>query len=126
MPWACWSGDMPVRNIKLTLEYDGTHFNGWQIQDFNQRTVQGEIEKVLFRIFRKKCKLIGSGRTDSGVHAKAQVANFKIKSAMTPLKILKAANAWLPPDISVTLVEEAPLKFHAQYSAKSKTYRTRF
>ena len=112
-----------TRNIKLTLEYDGTHFNGWQIQDPKQRTVQGEIEKVLFRIFKKKCKLIGSGRTDSGVHAQGQVANFKIKSAMTPLKILKAANAWLPPDISVTLVEEAPLKFHAQYSAKGKTYR---
>ena len=112
-----------TRNIKLTLEYDGTHFNGWQIQDSNQRTVQGEIEKVLPRIFKKKCKLTGSGRTDSGVHAKAQAANFKIKSAMTPLKILKAMNAWLPPDIAVTLVEEAPLKFHAQYSAKSKTYR---
>ncbi len=115
---------MPIiRNIKLTLEYDGTNFNGWQIQDPKKRTVQGEIEKVLSQIFKKKCRLIGSGRTDSGVHAKAQVANFKTNSTMTPGQILKALNAWLPEDIAITNAEEVSLNFHAQYSAKSKTYR---
>ncbi len=112
-----------TRNIKLTLEYDGTHFNGWQVQDKSKRTVQVEIEKVLSKIFKKKYRITGSGRTDSGVHAKAQVANFKTTSTMTPLQILKALNAWLPEDISVTHAEIVPLSFHAQYSVKSKTYR---
>ena len=64
------------RNIKLTIEYDGTNFQGWQIQPKGQRTVQGEIEGALQKIFKKKIKLIGSGRTDSGVHALGQVGNF--------------------------------------------------
>ena len=113
----------PPRNIKLTLEYDGTHFNGWQVQDKAKRTVQGEIEKVLSKIFKKKCRIIGSGRTDSGVHAKAQAANLKTTSTMTPVQILKALNARLPEDISITHAEGVPLNFHAQYSVKSKTYR---
>jgi len=115
---------MPTtRNIKLTLEYDGTHFNGWQVQDKSKRTVQGEIEKVLSKIFKKKCRIMGSGRTDSSVHAKAQVVNFKTTSTMTPVQILKALNAWLPEDVSITHAQEVPLNFHAQYSVKSKIYR---
>ena len=76
-----------MRNIKLTIEYDGTHFSGWQTQTARhkkiisktQRTVQNEIEKALKKIFKQKLKLIGSGRTDSGVHALGQVANFRLK-----------------------------------------------
>ena len=112
-----------MRNIKLTIEYDGTDFNGWQTQDSNKRTVQREIEKVLSKIFKSKSSLFGSGRTDSGVHAKGQVANFKTNSKMTTQQILKALNAWLPSDISISRVEEVPLSFHSQYRAKNKTYR---
>ena len=112
-----------MHNIKLTLEYDGTHFSGWQVQDKNKRTVQGELNAALSRIFQERCTAIGSGRTDSGVHAKAQVANFKTSSSMTPGQILKALNASLPEDVAVSKAEEVPQNFHAQYSAKSKTYR---
>lgn len=112
-----------MRNIKLTLEYDGTHFNGWQIQPSHKRTIQGEIEKALKAIFKKKIRLTGSGRTDSGVHALGQVANFKTTSSLSTAEILKALNANLPEDIVVLKAEEVTLKFHAQYSVKRKTYR---
>ena len=120
-----------MRNIKLTIEYDGTNFNGWQTQTVRdmpipsktQRTIQGEIEKVLKKIFKQKLKLIGSGRTDSGVHAAAQVANFKTQSSMPENEMQNAINANLPDDIAIIRVEEAPSDFHAQYSVKSKTYR---
>lgn len=112
-----------TRNIKLTLEYDGTDFNGWQMQDKSKRTVQGEIEKALSKILKKKTAVTGSGRTDSGVHAKAQTANFKTTSKMTPFQVIKALNALLPKDVSVVAVQEVPLNFHARYSVKSKIYR---
>ena len=112
-----------MRNIKLTIEYDGTHFNGWQIQDKHKRTVQGEIEKACAKVFHRRIRLIGSGRTDSGVHAVGQVANFKVDTRLTPFEILRAINASLPEDIVIVDVEDAREKFHAQYSAKSKIYR---
>lgn len=112
-----------MRNIKLTLEYDGTDFNGWQRQDRSKRTVQGEIEKALSQILKKKISITASGRTDSGVHAKGQTANFKTTSTMTPVQILKALNALLPEDLAVIAAEEVPLNFHARYSVKSKIYR---
>lgn len=112
-----------MRNIKITIEYDGTDFCGWQIQEKGKRTVQGELETVLSKIFKSKTKIFGSGRTDSGVHALGQVANFKTKSAMTPSQIVKALNAWLPEDIAVHQAEEVDENFHAQFSAKSKIYR---
>lgn len=123
-----------AKNIKLTIEYDGTNFHGWQTQaarDSSQkqakchthRTVQGEIEKVLRIIFKKNLKLIGSGRTDSGVHALGQVAHFKIHTSMPIAEMQNALNANLPDDIAIIKTEEVPLNFHAQYSVKSKTYR---
>ena len=123
-----------MRNIKLTIEYDGTSFNGWQTQSARrdlkrrsgqgrQRTVQAQIEKALREIFKKNIKLTGSGRTDSGVHALGQVANFKTCSALTAEKICAALNAHLPEDIAIIKAEEAAPNFHAQYSVKSKTYR---
>ena len=112
-----------VRNIKLTIEYDGTEFNGWQIQDKKRRTVQGETEKVLCKIFKEEIRLYGSGRTDSGVHAYGQVANFKTESQLDCGQILKALNFWLPEDIVIRKAEEVPLNFHAQFSAKNKIYR---
>ncbi|VAX35159.1 tRNA pseudouridine(38-40) synthase [hydrothermal vent metagenome] len=112
-----------LRNIKLTIEYDGTSFNGWQIQPCNKRTVQGEIEKAIAKIFKKQIRLIGSGRTDSGVHALEQVANFKVSTAMSCQEIQKALNANIAKDVVILNVEEVPSNFHAQYSIKSKTYR---
>jgi tRNA pseudouridine38-40 synthase len=110
-------------NLKLTLEYDGTHFNGWQIQPKGQRTVQGEIKKALQTIFKKDLTVIGSGRTDSGVHALGQVANVKIPKAMPVEELHRALNALLPSDIAVIDVKKVSDTFHAQYSAKQKTYR---
>ncbi len=112
-----------LRNIKLTIEYDGTDFNGWQVQAKGRRTVAGEIEKAIKKIFHKNIRLIGSGRTDSGVHALGQVANFRSDSPMPVERIERALNANLPEDIAVWKVEEVPADFHAQYSVRSKTYR---
>ena len=116
-----------MRNIKITIEYDGTLFNGWQIQNREDRTVQGEIEKALQKIFRRSgsgpIRVFGSGRTDSGAHAKGQVANFKIESLMPATEITNALNGNLPEDIVILKSEEVNLDFNAQFSAKRKTYR---
>ena len=112
-----------MRNIKLTLEYDGTGFEGWQFQPGKHRSVQGEIERAFLKIFTKKVRLIASGRTDSGVHAYGQVANCKIKSKLPAAEIQKALNGNLPRDIVVLDVTDAPAAFHAQYSVRSKIYR---
>lgn len=123
-----------TRTIKLTIEYDGTQFNGWQIQTprtpdpslrtpSESRTVQGELEKALQKIFKQNILLTGSGRTDSGVHALGQVAHFKTRSTMPEEEMRNALNANLPEDISVREAVEAASGFHAQYSVKSKTYR---
>lgn len=110
--------------FKLTLEYDGTKFNGWQIQAQKNRTIQGELEKALKRVFKKKARIFGSGRTDSGVHALGQVGHFKINSGLSAEIILKALNTILPKDIVVISVnKEVSDNFHSQYSAKTKTYR---
>lgn len=113
-----------MRNFKLTIEYDGTDFHGWQSQTNAPRTIQGEMEKVLSRIFRKpRVVLVGSGRTDRGVHARGQVAHFLSETDMPADEIGRALNFNLPPDITIHKVEEVSLRFHAQLSAKSKTYQ---
>ena len=109
-------------NICLTIAYDGTRYGGWQIQK-NSKTVQGELEKALKKILKEKIKVIGASRTDSGVHARAQVANFKTKKNFPPKRLQAALNANLPKDISVTNAKNASLKFHSQFDAKSKLYR---
>ena len=102
-----------MRNIKLTIEYDGTNFEGWQIQKKDQRTVQGQIEEALYKILKKKIRLIGSGRTDSGVHALGQVANFKTQTSKSLVTIKKALNANLPDDVSILEAEEVDDLFHS-------------
>ena len=112
-----------MRNIRLTIEYDGTDYFGWQIQK-RKPTVQGEIKKVLERILEEKIKLIGAARTDSGVHALGQVANFKTRNKkLTTDSFIKALNSLLLPDIVIKEVREVSPNFHARYSAKSKIYR---
>jgi len=111
-----------MRNIKLTIEYDGTAYSGWQVQK-NKKTIQETTELTLKKLFKENIKLAGSGRTDAGVHAIAQAANFKIKHAIPPEKLQKALNSALPKDIIITGAELAGNDFHARFSAKSKVYR---
>lgn len=110
-----------MRNIKLTIEYDGTNYLGWQKQPQGP-TVQEEIKKALERITGEKISLIGSGRTDSGVHALAQVANFTTESKIKSTEFQMGLNSSLPTDITITEAVEVNPDFHAQFSAKSKTY----
>src|SRR3989338_2554412 len=110
-----------MRNIKLTLEYDGTHFLGFQTQK-QDRTIQGELETALKKLFHKKVKVIASGRTDSGVHAEKQIVNFHVGSNLDLAKIQFGLNHYLPKDISVRKIDEVSSSFHSQYSAKRKTY----
>ncbi len=112
-----------MRNIKLNLEYDGTNYAGWQVQNKKYRTIQQALEKALRRILGKKIRVISSGRTDSGVHAFGQVANFKTDSTIEVRKLQRALNAVLPDDIAVTKTEEVGKSFHSRFSAKSKVYR---
>ena len=109
--------------IRLLLSYKGTGFFGWQKQS-RQRTVQGEIEKTLFQLFKKKISLIGSGRTDTGVHALGQTAHFELEKAdLKNIVLKKALNSLFPEDISVLDCWQAPLEFHARFSAKKKNYQ---
>lgn len=111
-----------MRNIRIIIEYDGTNYKGWQRQA-NGITVQEVIENKLSGITGETIKIHGSGRTDSGVHALAQVASFKTENhKMTPDQFAKALNSELPNDIVICGCDEVPGDFHAQYSAKSKTY----
>lgn len=110
-----------MRNIKLTIEYDGTNYLGWQKQPQGP-TVQLEIEKVLKNMTGEDINLSGSGRTDSGVHAFGQVANFQTNSKIKVNEFQMGLNSSLPKDITIINAEETDLDFHAQFSAKSKTY----
>jgi tRNA pseudouridine38-40 synthase len=114
-----------MRNLKITLEYDGTNYCGWQIQRRNRRkvSIQGTVEKTLRKILQEKIHLIASGRTDAGVHARAQVANFKTSSVIPLDKLQYALNGLLPNDISITGIREARSDFHSRFDAKSKAYR---
>lgn len=111
-----------MRNIKMILEYDGTDYHGWQIQD-REPTIQEIIEDRLKSITKETIRTISSGRTDAGVHALGQVINFYTKSSMDNLSFLKAINSLLPRDIAVKEVMDVPLDFHARFSAKSKSYK---
>lgn len=110
-----------MRNIKLTIEYDGTNYLGWQRQPQGP-TIQEEIETALHNITGETIKIQGSGRTDSGVHAIAQIANFITHSSIKPNEFQMGLNSTLPRDITITDAEEMKEDFNAQYSAKSKIY----
>jgi tRNA pseudouridine38-40 synthase len=113
----------PLRNVKLTIEYDGTAYAGWQVQP-NGPSIQGAVQQAIGAITGETgVKLIGSGRTDAGVHAAGQVANFTTGSAIPAGDLVHAINTKLPDDIAVVDAADAPAEFHARYSATSKTYR---
>lgn len=111
-----------MRNLKLTIEYDGTDHCGWQIQS-NGVTVQGLIEKALAKMTGKKVRIIGASRTDAGVHAFGQTANFHTASKISCDGFLKGLNSLLPDDISIRRVEEAAMDFHSKNCALGKHYR---
>jgi len=113
---------MNSRNFKLTIAYDGTNYGGWQLQP-NGVTIQGLLEAALKKITGKRVVLHGSGRTDAGVHARAQVANCSMATRHRPNVLVAALNANLPEDIRVLRVEEVDAKFHARFSAIGKEYR---
>jgi len=110
-----------MRNIKLLIEYDGTHYHGWQIQP-NGITVQEILQKNLAIMTQQRVRLIGSGRTDAGVHALGQVANFHTTASIPAEGFHRGLNSLLPPDIVIRSAEETSLDFNAQLMAKRKTY----
>jgi tRNA pseudouridine38-40 synthase len=120
-----------MRNLRLQIAYDGANYCGWQKQNRRKLlgvsrkykdSIQGTVEKALRKILQQKIKLIGSGRTDAGVHALGQTANFHTRSKIPAAKIALALNALLPPDIRVLSAKDAPLDFHSRFCAKGKTY----
>jgi len=113
-----------MRNIKLLIEYDGTNYQGWQVQPKGP-TIQGILEEKLGLLTGRPVQLFGSGRTDSGVHALGQVAHFKTQSRMDIHTIQRALNSLLPPDIVIQKVEEVDEGFHARKHSKSKIYEYR-
>ncbi len=110
-----------MRNIKLLLEYDGTNYVGWQRQQ-NGKSIQGEIETVLKQILQESISVVGAGRTDAGVHARGQVANFRTETEPDLLEIKSGLNGLLPEDIVVQKIEEVDHEFHARFSAKEREY----
>ena len=112
-----------MNNYKITIQYDGTRYKGWQGQNSTGLTIQGKIEAVLGQMAGHAVEVIGSGRTDAGVHAKGQVANFHIEEHFTEGKILSYLNHYLPDDIAVIAIEQVDERFHSRYAAKKKTYR---
>lgn len=110
-----------MRNIRLLIEYDGTNYQGWQVQPKGP-TVQGVIEEMMSLLTGEVIHLVGSGRTDAGVHAFGQVAHFKIESQMDVASLRRAVNSLLPSDIVIHQAEEVGQDFHARKQSKSKVY----
>lgn len=117
-----------LKNILLELEYVGTNYFGFQIQNNNKKgetvaTIQKELEDALEKLFRRKIKIIYASRTDRGVHAKMQVVNFYVNTTIPLLNIKKALNSFLPPDIKIKKIKSVGHGFHSRYSVRTKIYR---
>ena len=110
-----------MRNIKMIIEYEGTRYHGWQYQ-VGMNTIQQVLEKCVSTITQEHIRVIGSGRTDAGVHAIGQVANFNTESRIEVRNLLRGINSLLPPDIVVKELIETDATFHARYDARSKEY----
>jgi tRNA pseudouridine38-40 synthase len=111
-------------NIKLTVEYDGTHYHGWQVQPTGE-TVQAVLEKAVSTVLGRPTHVIGSGRTDAGVHALGQVANFLSDTELEPHRVQRALNALTPDDVTIKAVEIVPDSFHARRDGRSRIYEYR-
>ena len=114
-----------MRNLRLDLCYDGTRYRGWQRLPGTDNTIQGKIEGTLSRILGEPIEISGSGRTDAGVHAQRQVANFHCNSTVPAKEILSKLRQYLPEDIGVLACRDVSDRFHARLNAKEKTYRYR-
>lgn len=110
-------------NCKLTIQYDGTRYDGWQKQGNTDNTIQGKLEGVLSRLVGAPVEVHGAGRTDAGVHAEGQVASVKLPDAYTPAEIKAYLNRYLPEDIAVVAADTVDARFHARLSAAGKVYR---
>jgi tRNA pseudouridine38-40 synthase len=111
-----------MRNLKMTIEYDGSKYKGWQKQKENDLTIQGKIEAVLSKMSGEVIQVVGCGRTDAGVHAENYIANFHTKCSFSTDAMLDYLYEYLPEDIGVKSIEEVAERFHARYNVKSKTY----
>ena len=111
-----------MRNFKVTLQYEGTRYQGWQKQESTDNTIQGKLEALWSKMAGTKVEIQGSGRTDAGVHAAGQVANFHLDTDQSPSQIMDYMNFYLPEDIAVISIEEVPERFHSRLNAKGKTY----
>lgn len=111
-----------MKNIKVILQYEGTRYQGWQRQGNTENTIQGKLEKLLTKMCGKKVEVDGAGRTDAGVHALGQVANFHLDTDKTAEEIMTYMNEYLPEDIAVIDAAEVPERFHSRLNAKGKTY----
>jgi len=111
-----------MRNLRMTIAYDGSKYKGWQKQKDTDLTIQGKIEAVLTKMTEEEITLVGCGRTDAGVHAENYIANFHTTSTYKTKKILAYLYEFLPEDIVVKSMEEVSERFHARYNVKSKTY----
>lgn len=115
-----------MRNFKIVIQYEGTRYQGWQRQDSTNNTIQGKFEAVLNKMTGLDfVQVDGSGRTDAGVHALGQVANFRLDTKMSAEEVMAYINQYLPDDIGVISIEEMPERFHSRLNAKGKTYRYR-
>ena len=114
-----------MRNLRLDICYDGTRYRGWQRLPGKDDTIQGKLETALSRILGEPIEISGSGRTDAGVHARGQVANFHCESTMTAPEILENLRRYLPEDIGIYSCRDVSERFHARLNAKEKTYRYR-
>ncbi len=114
-----------MRNLRLDICYDGTRYRGWQRLSTTDNTIQGKLETALTRILGEPIEISGSGRTDAGVHARGQVANFHCESEMSAAEILSALRRYLPEDIGIYSCRDVSPRFHARLNAKEKTYRYR-
>lgn len=111
-----------MHNYKITIAYDGTRYNGWQRQGNTDNTIQGKLNEIISKFLGEEVDVAGSGRTDRGVHARAQVASFKVKQAIDVKRFVADINGYLPHDISVLHIEQVDERFHARLCAVSKTY----
>lgn len=114
-----------MRNFKIIIQYDGSRYQGWQKQGSTQNTLQGKFEALLSRLAGEPVEIAASGRTDAGVHAYGQTANFHMDTALSAQELMEQINQYLPEDVAVTECREVDARFHARLNAKKKTYRYR-
>ena len=114
-----------MKNFKMILQYEGTRYQGWQRQDTSENTIQGKLERLLEKLAGEPVEVQASGRTDAGVHAYGQVANFKMNTDLTPEELRDTINRYLPEDIGVIELTEVSPRFHSRYNETGKIYRYR-